>query len=57
MPDEEFLDGRHIERRIDDLDEGGELLKLTFSGGFRSKRFYSFGPSTLAKLASYWRYA
>ena len=34
-----------------------ELLKLTFSGGFRSKRFYSFGPSILANLVSCWRYA
>lgn len=34
-----------------------ELLNLTFSGGFRSRRFYSFGPSTLAKLVACWRYA
>lgn len=34
-----------------------ELLNLTFSGGFRSKRFYSFGPSALAKLVACWRYA
>jgi len=34
-----------------------ELLNLTFVGGFRSKRFYSFDPSTLAKLVACWRYA
>ena len=34
-----------------------ELLNITFSDGFRSRRFYSFGPSTLAKLVSCWRYA
>lgn len=34
-----------------------ELLQLSFSDGFRSKRFYSFGPSTLAKLVACWRYA
>jgi hypothetical protein len=34
-----------------------ELLNMTFSDGFRSRRFYNFGPSTLAKLVSCWRYA
>lgn len=34
-----------------------ELLNLTFSGGFQSKRFYNFGPSILANLVSCWRYA
>lgn len=29
-----------------------ELLSLTFSGGFRSKRFYSFRPAALATLGS-----
>lgn len=34
-----------------------ELLNLTFDGGFRSRRFYNFGPATLAKLVACWRYA
>lgn len=34
-----------------------ELLNLTFSGGYKTRRFYSFGPSMLAKLVSCWRYA
>ncbi len=34
-----------------------ELLNLTFSGGFCSRRFYSFGPLTLARLVACWRYA
>lgn len=34
-----------------------ELLNLTFSGGFQSKRFFNFGPSLLANLVSCWRYA
>lgn len=34
-----------------------ELLNLTFDGGFRYRRFYNFGPATLAKLVACWRYA
>lgn len=34
-----------------------DLVNLTFSGGFRTKRFFSYGPARLVEITSCWSHA